>query len=250
MIVENGGSTSMKRYVHPRIEPEMAYLLKRELVGTLTPMQALSAVEAIAPAVEIIDSRYKAFKLSLTDVGRGQLVVLRLRGRPVAQPGISIARNLGIVVSFNGVAGARRLHGGDPGQPVALARRRRRFAASRRTAAAGMDRHGGGREPCRGAQRRACGSTARFSISAGAGSSVAEWEPIMPIAIIHMMEGRDDQKKARAIAAVTQAIIETLDAKPESVRVIFCRNIRKPTGASPASRSGRRRQERRARRTK
>jgi 4-oxalocrotonate tautomerase len=43
----------------------------------------------------------------------------------------------------------------------------------------------------------------------------------MPIAIIHMMEGRDDQKKARAIAAVTQAIIETLDAKPESVRVIL-----------------------------
>ena len=43
----------------------------------------------------------------------------------------------------------------------------------------------------------------------------------MPIAIIHMMEGRDDPKKARAIAAVTQAIIETLDAKPESVRVIL-----------------------------
>jgi 4-oxalocrotonate tautomerase len=43
----------------------------------------------------------------------------------------------------------------------------------------------------------------------------------MPIAIIHLMEGRDDAKKARAIAAVTQALVESLDAKPETVRVIL-----------------------------
>jgi len=43
----------------------------------------------------------------------------------------------------------------------------------------------------------------------------------MPIAIIHLMEGRDDEKKARAIEAVTKAIVETLDAKPESVRVLL-----------------------------
>ncbi len=43
----------------------------------------------------------------------------------------------------------------------------------------------------------------------------------MPNAIIHMMEGRDDEKKARAIAAVTQALVEALDVKPETVRVIL-----------------------------
>ena len=43
----------------------------------------------------------------------------------------------------------------------------------------------------------------------------------MPIAIIHMMEGRDDEKKARAIAAVTQALVDALDVKAESVRVIL-----------------------------
>ena len=43
----------------------------------------------------------------------------------------------------------------------------------------------------------------------------------MPLAIVHIMEGRDDEKKARAIAAITQAIVDTLDAKPESVRVIL-----------------------------
>ena len=43
----------------------------------------------------------------------------------------------------------------------------------------------------------------------------------MPIAIIHLMEGRDEEKKARAIAAVTQALVESLDAKPETVRVVL-----------------------------
>ena len=89
--------------MHPRIEPEIAFLLKKELVGTVTPMQALSAVEAVAPAVEIIDSRYQAFKFSLDRRGGGQLVVVRLRRRPVARPGPRLVSNLGIVVSFNGV---------------------------------------------------------------------------------------------------------------------------------------------------
>ena len=43
----------------------------------------------------------------------------------------------------------------------------------------------------------------------------------MPICIIHMMEGRDDTKKANAIAAVTQALVQSLDVKAESVRVIL-----------------------------
>ena len=42
----------------------------------------------------------------------------------------------------------------------------------------------------------------------------------MPIAIIHMMEGRDDKKKARAIEAVTKALVESLEVKIETVRVI------------------------------
>ena len=43
----------------------------------------------------------------------------------------------------------------------------------------------------------------------------------MPIAIIHLMEGRDDRKKARAIEAVTKALVETLEVKAETVRVLL-----------------------------
>lgn len=55
-------------YVHPRAEPEIAFLLKAPLSGIVTKEEALAAVDAIAPAIELIDSRYTNFKFSLTDV--------------------------------------------------------------------------------------------------------------------------------------------------------------------------------------
>ncbi len=101
MIVEDGGATQLSRYVHPRIEPEVAYLLKSRLVGTVTPLQALSAVEAIAPAIEIIDSRYKAFKFSLTDVVADNSSSSGFVVGSWHKPDLDCS-NLGIVVSFNG----------------------------------------------------------------------------------------------------------------------------------------------------
>lgn len=68
MIIEDGGSIDFARYAHPRVEPEIAFLLKAPLEGVVTPAQALTAVEATAPAMELIDSRYENFNFSLEDV--------------------------------------------------------------------------------------------------------------------------------------------------------------------------------------
>jgi len=68
MMVEDGGVIDLKNYVHPRAEPEIAFLLGAPLEGPVTATQALAAVEAVAPAIEIIDSRYRDFKFSLADV--------------------------------------------------------------------------------------------------------------------------------------------------------------------------------------
>ena len=68
MRLEEGASLSHRRYVHPRIEPELAFLLKAPLTGVVTAAEAMEAVGAIAPAMEIIDSRYKNFKFALPDV--------------------------------------------------------------------------------------------------------------------------------------------------------------------------------------
>lgn len=68
MRLAEGGEMSRRAYVHPRIEPEIAYLIGKPLAGDVTPAEALMAVEAVAGAVEIIDSRYKDFKFTLADV--------------------------------------------------------------------------------------------------------------------------------------------------------------------------------------
>jgi 2-oxo-3-hexenedioate decarboxylase len=68
MLVEEGGGASFARYVHPRAEPELAFVLGKPLAGEVTAAQALAAVDAVAPAIELIDSRYRDFKFSLPDV--------------------------------------------------------------------------------------------------------------------------------------------------------------------------------------
>lgn len=68
MQIEENTSIDLSRYVHPRVEPEIAFVLKRELRGDETGPAALAAVEAIAPALEIIDSRYRDFRFNLPEV--------------------------------------------------------------------------------------------------------------------------------------------------------------------------------------
>lgn len=68
MRVEEGGAVSLARYVHPRVEPEIAFLMKAPLSGAVSNAEALAAVDAVAPALEIIDSRYRDFKFALPDV--------------------------------------------------------------------------------------------------------------------------------------------------------------------------------------
>jgi 2-oxo-3-hexenedioate decarboxylase len=101
MLVEEGGAIEIDRYVHPRAEPEIAFLLRKPLVGHVSAFAALDAVEAVAPAIEIIDSRYENFKFSLTDVvadnsSSSGFVIGPWHGRDA-----DIA-NLGIILSVSG----------------------------------------------------------------------------------------------------------------------------------------------------
>jgi 2-oxo-3-hexenedioate decarboxylase len=68
MRLAEGGELSRARFVHPRAEPEIAYLIGKPLEGEVSALEALNAVEAVAPAIEIIDSRYRNFTFSLSDV--------------------------------------------------------------------------------------------------------------------------------------------------------------------------------------
>jgi 2-oxo-3-hexenedioate decarboxylase len=103
MRLEEGGSLSKARYVHPRIEPELSFLLKKDLSGVVSAAEALSAVEAIAPAMEVIDSRYRDFKFALPDVIADNSSSSGFVIGNWARPDRDFS-NLGIVVEVNGRA--------------------------------------------------------------------------------------------------------------------------------------------------
>jgi 2-oxo-3-hexenedioate decarboxylase len=89
--------------VHPRVEPEIAFLLRKELPPKVSPLEALAAVEAIAPAMEIIDSRFRAFKFSLEDVVADNASSSGVVIGPWHRPDIDFS-NLGLIMSCNGRA--------------------------------------------------------------------------------------------------------------------------------------------------
>jgi len=56
------------RFVQPRAEPEVAFVLARSLQGPgVTVADAISAVDYVLPALELIDSRIRDWKIGLAD---------------------------------------------------------------------------------------------------------------------------------------------------------------------------------------
>ena len=125
MLVEDGGRISKAKFVHPRAEPEIAYLLKAPLAGPVTPAQALAAVEAIAPAIEIIDSRYDNFKFSLEDVVADNASSSAFVIGNWSKPDIDCS-NLGMILEVDGRAaqvGSSAAILGNPARSLAAASR-------------------------------------------------------------------------------------------------------------------------------
>src|SRR5699024_3339562 len=55
--------------IHPKVEPEIAFFIDKDIQGdNITGEDILNSSKYIAPALEVIDSRYKDFKFTLRDV--------------------------------------------------------------------------------------------------------------------------------------------------------------------------------------
>lgn len=131
MLVEDGGEIDLEDYVHPRVEPEIAFLLGAPLEGPVTGVEALAAVEAVAPAIEIIDSRYRNFKFSLADVVADNCSSSGFVIGAWQNPDADLS-NLGMVLELNGRAVQIGSSGAILGHPV-----RSLTAAARLSTAAG-----------------------------------------------------------------------------------------------------------------
>jgi len=68
MLYAEAGEIDLADFIHPRAEPELCFLTKRDIDRPLTLLEAAGYLEGVAPAIEIIDSRYRNFRFSLPDV--------------------------------------------------------------------------------------------------------------------------------------------------------------------------------------
>jgi 2-oxo-3-hexenedioate decarboxylase len=69
MQVDTGQAVSCERYIQPRVEPEIAFLLGRDLEGPhVTAAHVLAATEAVFGAIDVLDSRYAGYAFTFNDV--------------------------------------------------------------------------------------------------------------------------------------------------------------------------------------
>jgi len=68
MVLQDAAIFPLSELIQPKIEPEIAFILDRELQGPgVTPTQVLAATRFVVPALEIIDSRIEGWKIKLCD---------------------------------------------------------------------------------------------------------------------------------------------------------------------------------------
>jgi len=103
MRVDEGSDLTLAGRIHPRAEPEIVFILKKPIAGRVSAAEAMSAVEAVAPGMEIIDSRYRNFKFNLPDVVADNASSSGFVVGPLHPAGTDIG-NLGIVVRVDGEA--------------------------------------------------------------------------------------------------------------------------------------------------
>lgn len=94
---------AIKELLHPRVEAEIAFVMKDELKGDVTVEQVIAATDYVIPAVEVIDSRYEKFKFDLPSVIADNSSSSRYvtGGRP-RDPRELDLRTIGVVIEKNG----------------------------------------------------------------------------------------------------------------------------------------------------
>lgn len=68
MLIEKNANVLLEKFIHPRAEPEICFLVKKEITQEVSMDDIKDYISGVAGAIEIIDSRYQNFKFSLEDV--------------------------------------------------------------------------------------------------------------------------------------------------------------------------------------
>ena len=125
MIFQNGNHIPLGRFIQPRIEAEIAFVMKSDLSGKVSRSDVLSATEYVCPSIEILDTRivrkdektgaYRTVFDTIADNAANAGIVL---GEERHGPDEFDLRWVGAIVSRNGEIEETGLGGGVLGDPI------------------------------------------------------------------------------------------------------------------------------------
>jgi 2-oxo-3-hexenedioate decarboxylase len=121
MLLPYGEPVELSRFIHPRVEPEIAFLLARPVAAPATVTSVLAATEAVFAAVDVLDSRYENFRFKLPDVVADNASAAGFLLGPKAMPPAELddLRLLGAVLRVNGDVVATAAGAAVMGHPAA-----------------------------------------------------------------------------------------------------------------------------------
>ena len=119
-VLDLGEPLITDEHINPRCEPEIVFVMGRDLAGAhVTATEVLAATAGVAVGIEVLDSRYTDYRFTMPDVvadnaSAGRYVV----GTPVPPAGIDL-RLVGVVLEHNGQVVATASGAASLGHPAA-----------------------------------------------------------------------------------------------------------------------------------
>jgi 2-oxo-3-hexenedioate decarboxylase len=104
MALDVGQPLLCDRFIQPRCEPEIAFLMSRDLEGPqATAAHVLAATAAVFPAIDVLDSRFAGYSFTLPDVvaDNASAAGFLLGGQATEPHGLDL-RLTGLVLEKNG----------------------------------------------------------------------------------------------------------------------------------------------------
>ncbi|MFI7481200.1 2-oxo-hept-4-ene-1,7-dioate hydratase [Kocuria sp. M1R5S2] len=103
MVLENGATVAWEQYSHPRVEVELAFVLKQEITGPgATLFDVLNATDYVVPALEILDSRIQMEGRTIVDTisDNAAMGAMVIGGNPVRPQDVDL-RWIGAILYKN-----------------------------------------------------------------------------------------------------------------------------------------------------
>lgn len=104
MQIDAGESLVCDRFIQPRCEPEIAFLLGSDLRGPgVTAAHVLAATQLVFPAIDVLDSRFSGYAFTFTDViaDNSSCAAFTLGGQGIDPTGVDL-RLTGCAFEKNG----------------------------------------------------------------------------------------------------------------------------------------------------